>query len=85
MRAPDGRTAGYCFRHALLYRPMLRRSLIVAVIVGTVLVAINQANVVLAGDFPPSLYLKIPLTYCVPFGVATSGALLNGRSTGPAS
>jgi hypothetical protein len=60
---------------------MLRRSLIVAVIVGTILTAINQGNVILGGDFPASLYWKIPLTYCVPFGVATTGALLNSRST----
>ena len=85
MRAPDGGTAAYCFRHALLFAPMLRRSLVVALIVGTILTAINQGNIILAGDFPPSLYWKVPLTYCVPFCVATTGALLNARSGRPAS
>lgn len=53
---------------------MLRRSLVIALIVGIILTAINQGNVILGGDFPPSLYWKIPLTYCVPFAVATTGA-----------
>jgi hypothetical protein len=57
----------------------VRRSLIVAVIVGTILTAINQGNVILSGDFPPSLYWKIPLTYAVPYCVATTGAILNAR------
>ncbi len=64
---------------------MLRRSLFIAIIVGTVLVAINQGNIILGGDFPPALYWKIPLTYGVPFCVATTGAILNARSTGPVS
>jgi hypothetical protein len=57
----------------------VRRSLIVAVIVGTILTAINQGNVILGGDFPHSLYWKIPLTYVVPYCVATTGAMLNAR------
>jgi len=59
---------------------MLRRSLVIAAIVGTILTAINQGNIIAAGDLPASLYWKIPLTYCVPFAVATAGALLNARS-----
>jgi len=82
MRDPQGRIERHCFRHALLYPPMLRRSLVVALIVGTILTAINQGNIILGDDFPPSLYWKVPLTYCVPFCVATAGALLNARSAG---
>jgi hypothetical protein len=48
-------------------------------VVGTVLVAINQGTVLAKGDFPASLYWKIPLTYLVPFCVATWGALINSR------
>lgn len=59
---------------------MLRRSFVIALIVGTLLTAINQGNVLLGGDFPTALFWKIPLTYCVPFGVATTGALLNARA-----
>lgn len=58
---------------------MLRRSLVTALVVGTVLVAINQGNILLGGSFPGALLWKIPLTYCVPFCVATWGALINSR------
>jgi hypothetical protein len=64
-----------CPRYALYYAAMLRRSLLTAVVVGTFLTAINQGNILAHGDFPPALYWKIPLTYCVPFCVATWGAL----------
>jgi hypothetical protein len=63
----------------LTYGPLVRRSLIVAVVVGTILTAINQGNVILSGDFPASLYWKVPLTYAVPYCVATTGAMLNAR------
>lgn len=59
---------------------MLRRSLWTAFVVGTILVAINQGTVLLDGDFPGSLAWKIPLTYMVPFCVATWGALINSRT-----
>ena len=84
MSAYEVRTAAgrspRCLRCALIFGPMLRRSLVVAAIVGTILTAINQGNIMAAGDFAASLYWKIPLTYCVPFAVATTGALLNARS-----
>ena len=68
-----------CTRCAIRFRPMLRRSLITAAVVGTLLVAINQGTVLLGGEFPESLYWKIPLTYAVPFCVASWGALVNSR------
>ncbi len=68
-----------CLRCALMHSPLVRRSLIIAVIVGTILTAINQGNVILDGGFPSSLYWKIPLTYTVPYCVATTGAILNAR------
>ena len=68
-----------CWRCALRHPPMLRRSAGVAVVVGTVLTAINQGDVLLAGRWTGGLSWKIPLTYVVPFLVATWGALLNGR------
>jgi hypothetical protein len=68
-----------CARCSLSHRPLVRRSLLTALVVGTVLVAINQGNVLANGDFPASLYWKIPLTYAVPFCVATWGALVNSR------
>ena len=50
---------------------IVRRSLAVALIVGTVLNIINQGDVALAGEFN---WFKVALTYCVPFCVATYGA-----------
>ncbi len=79
VRAPEG-TLLRCLRCALTYGPLVRRSLAIAVIVGTALTAINQGNIIVRGDFPESLYWKIPLTYAVPYCVATLGAILNARS-----
>jgi hypothetical protein len=68
-----------CLSCALRYRPMLRRSTLTALVVGTVLVLINQGGILLSGALPGSLAWQIPLTYAVPFCVATWGALGNSR------
>jgi hypothetical protein len=59
--------------------PLVRRSAIIALIVGTVLLAINQGDVLLAGRWDAALAWNAPLTYVVPFIVATWGALLSSR------
>lgn len=79
MRAAVG-TSVRCLRCALMYGPMLARSLVICLIVGTILTAINQGNLIAQGDFPLALAWKVPLTYSVPFCVATCGAILNARS-----
>jgi hypothetical protein len=66
-----------CLRCALRHGPMQRRSLRTCLVMGTVLTAINQGTLIVVGSFPPALLWKIPLTYCVPFCVATWGALSN--------
>ncbi len=63
----------------LIYGPLVRRSLVIGLIVGTILTAINQGNLLVQGHFPVVLYWKIPLTYAVPYCVATTGAILNAR------
>ena len=68
-----------CLFCAIRHMPMVRRSLKVAVVVGTVLTLLNQGDTLLSGGWQNALYYKIPLTYCVPFLVATFGALTNGR------
>jgi hypothetical protein len=78
VRAGSG-TRLRCLRCALTYGPLMRRSLVVALTVGTILTAINQGNIIVRGDFPESLYWKVPLTYAVPYCVATTGAILNAR------
>ena len=80
--APEGKDEGMtvkCSRCALRHRPMVRRSLIVAVVVGSILTLLNQGDILFAGSWNGTLYWKIPLTYCVPFCVATYGALSNAR------
>jgi hypothetical protein len=68
-----------CIHCALRHRPMLRRSLSVALVVGTVLTILNQGDTLFAGEWNSALYWKIPLTFCVPFLVATFGAMTNVR------
>ena len=53
---------------------------VVCLIVGTLLTAINQGNFILSGDFQAAMVWKIPMTYAVPFIVATVGGLLNARA-----
>lgn len=60
---------------ARLSKPILQRSTIASIVVGTVLTLLNQGDLLLSGRFPPSLWWKVPLTYLVPFLVATYGAL----------
>lgn len=68
-----------CFPCSLRHRPMVRRSLIAATVVGTVLTLLNQGDTLISGHWNNALYWKIPLTYCVPFLVATYGALSSNR------
>ncbi|HLF76300.1 MAG TPA: nitrate/nitrite transporter NrtS [Dehalococcoidia bacterium] len=68
-----------CLRCWLIRPALLRRSFLTALVVGSVITLINQGNVLLGGSFPPDLYWKIPLSYCVPFCVATWGALTSSR------
>ena len=72
-----------CLRCTLTNRPLVLRSLIIAAIVGTLLTAINQGNIILQGDASAALAWKIPLTYAVPYCVATAGALMNSRLRAP--
>lgn len=68
-----------CTRCTLLRSRLLMRSFLTALVVGSILTAINQGNAILAGDIKSELAWKVPLTYCVPFCVATWGALINSR------
>ncbi len=70
------------FRRALSW-PVAKNSLVVALIVGTILNAINQSDVLLSGSQLD--WLKALLTYCVPFCVATYGAYNALRALGASS
>jgi len=68
-----------CALCALRHVPMLRRSLAVAAVVGTIVTLLNHGDTILLGHWHDALYWKIPPTFCVPFCVATFGAMTNGR------
>ncbi len=46
-----------------------------ALVVGCVLTAINQGDLILSGHFVPELLWKIPLTFLVPYAVSTYSTL----------
>lgn len=56
----------------------LRRSITVAVVVGTILNGINQGDALLGGE--PLVVWKLLLTYFVPFAVASYGSYAAYRS-----
>jgi hypothetical protein len=57
----------------------LRKTIGIAVLVGTVLFAINQLDVVLRGAATSVVWLKVALTYLVPFCVSNTGVLIASR------
>jgi hypothetical protein len=59
--------------------PSVRRSLIVAVLIGTLLNAINQGPEMFSGHWP--IWWKLMLTYFVPFAVASYGSYAAFRSS----
>jgi hypothetical protein len=71
----QGEFGALCARHFALCRPTLRRATTTAIIVGTLLTALNQGDLLLAGDTASAMLWKIPLTYVVPFLVTIWGAL----------
>lgn len=59
-----------CFK--LAFRSdIVARGIKVGVLVGSILTLINYGDVLLAGEFYPAMWWKIPLTYVVPYCVAT--------------
>jgi hypothetical protein len=52
-------------------RSVVRRATVVALIVGTILVAINHGDAILRGDLGAGRLLRIALTVAVPYCVST--------------
>ncbi len=63
-------------------RDIVLRGLKVGAIVGTILVAINQGDMILSGQLDASAAWKIPLTYLVPYCVSTYGGVCAIRAHG---
>ena len=55
-----------------------KKAFFTALVVGTVLTLINHGDVLLSGNYPP--FLKVLLTYCVPFCVTTWGSSLGKQA-----
>ena len=51
--------------------PVVRRALRYAVVVGTLLIAINHGNAILRGDITATRLLQMLLTTLVPYAVST--------------
>lgn len=50
---------------------VVRRASLVALVVGTILVAINHGDAILRGDFPLGRGVRVVLTVLVPYCVST--------------
>jgi hypothetical protein len=60
----------------------LSRCIVAALMVGTILFLINQADVVFGGRATTSTWIKIGLSYLVPYFVANYGIVLASRRSG---
>ena len=58
----------------------LRQTLRIALVVGLILTAINQADVILGGDATIATWIKAALNFCVPFIVSNLGLLAGKRA-----
>jgi hypothetical protein len=56
-------------------RDVVVRALRVALVVGTLLILINYADRVVADDMTRSDWIKMAITYLVPYGVSTYSAV----------
>lgn len=63
----------------MFHRPHLRKTVTIALVVGTVLFSINQLDVVLRGDATAVVWIKSAITYLVPFCVSNAGLLVASR------
>jgi len=63
-----------CFR-----RDHLRRTIMIALVVGTILTLINQLDVIIKGNADTLTWVKCGLNYCVPFIVSNLGLLAGKR------
>ena len=51
--------------------PVVKRAVKLAVLVGAILIAINQGDAILAGEIDSTRIFKMVLTVCVPYAVST--------------
>jgi hypothetical protein len=61
------------------YGPYLKKTIRIALVVGTILFAINHLDEVVRGRATLTIWLKIGITYLVPFCVSNFGLLIAAR------
>lgn len=61
--------------HLAFQRSVVRRALLYAVVVGSVLIGINHGDAILRGDLSRDRLLRIALTVLVPYLVSTSSSV----------
>ncbi len=64
-----------CFK-----REHLRRTVMIALVVGTILTLINQLDIIVKGNADTLTWVKSGLNYCVPFVVSNLGLLAGKRA-----
>lgn len=57
-------------------KPVVRRAVRIALVVGTILAVINHGDRLLLGDINFNVGLKILMTFCVPYSVSTYSSVL---------
>jgi hypothetical protein len=62
-------------------RPVVHRALAYAVVVGTILIAINHGDALLQADLPAGRLLRMGLTFMVPYLVSTFSSVGAMRAT----
>lgn len=66
--------------HQLVFRrSVVRRAALMALVVGHVLAAINHGDRILAGTMTTGDWLKVVLTFLVPYTVSTISSILAAR------
>ncbi|MGH2727721.1 MAG: nitrate/nitrite transporter NrtS [Actinomycetota bacterium] len=62
-------------------RTTLRKTIRIALVVGTILSLINQAGVIFGGDATTVTWIRVGANYLVPFCVSSAGFLSATRRT----
>jgi hypothetical protein len=61
-------------------REHLRKTIKIALVVGVILMIINQGDVILDGEATAGTWVKVGLSFCVPFVVSNLGLLAGKRA-----
>lgn len=79
IQAPPTWTKWHQVFRVVAYPPYLRKTVQIALAVGSVLFAINHLDEVIQGRATPGVWIKGAVTYLVPFFVSNLGVLVASR------